>query len=609
VVAYHDRIREAVLGAMPAARRVERHRGIAEALEAQEARDHEALAHHWEGAGEPRRAGDHALLAADRAAAALAFDRAAELYTKALTLSGERADRAAIEEKLGDALANLGRAPDAARVYLEAAGRIPDTGRATALRRRAAEQYLEGGYVDDGWREMRGALDALGVPIPGSFARALGAASWRRVAFLLGRFDARKRIFPPSIPAPDRPRLDALWTASTSMSMVSPHLADAFRMTHLLRALRVGDASTVCRALAYEAAMETHLGGALLDRSVDALLDQVAFLAGVTGDPYDEAWRALALANVGFTRGAWRRTADACRRADTLFRERCPGTAWERVTVAIFHHFALAWLGELPELFARVSALAADAGRRGDVHALCEAYVGEPMLAWLAADRGEEARAGAAEALARQAPRSQRWPEKGYRRQQYAALIAEGYLAHHGGDPWPAWTRVLAAWPALKASFLLPLRCTGLELRWARARAALAAAATMTHDGRRPPAGVDARWTRRALLEDVRAQVGAVEKDPLALGKPVGQLLRAGVARIEGRTTEAARALAAAVEGFDRLEMALHREAARLALGLLTMGSAGEAEVRRAEAWMAAQGVARPRVMAGAVAPAVAGFA
>ena len=127
----------------------------------------------------------------------------------------------------------------------------------------------------------------------------------------------------------------------------------------------------------------------------------------------------------------------------------------------------------------------------------------------------------------------------------------------------------------------------------------------MTHDRRRPPGGVDPRWTRRALLDDVRAQVRAVEKDPLALGKPVGQMLRAGVARIERRTGEAARALEEAVLGFDRLEMALHREAARLALGVMTMGSAGEAQVRRAEAWMTDQGVARPRAMVAAVAPAL----
>ncbi|WP_437335462.1 serine/threonine-protein kinase [Sorangium sp. So ce394] len=599
VAIYHDRIREALLAALPAEQRAGRHRAIAEALEAQGARDHEALAYHWEGAGEPRRAGEHALRAADRAAAALAFEHAAVLYEKGLALSGDAAGRAGILEKLGDALVNLGRAPEAAERYLEAAAHVggpPAAERALALRRRAAEQHLKAGFIDAGWREMRSTLEALRVPIPGSFAGALAAASWRRLAFLLGRSDARRRAFPAALPAAERPRLDALWTASTSMSMLSPHLADAFRMLHLRRVLKVGDASTVCRALAYEASMETHLGGALLDRSVEALLEQVSALAVRTGDPYDAAWRELALVNVAFTRGEWRRTAEACRRADTLFRERCPGTAWERVTVAIFHHFALAWLGELRELLPRLSELAGDARRRGDVHALCEAHVGEPMLAWLAADRGDEAQASAAAALGRQASRSRRWPEHGYRRQEYAAMIASGYAALYRGDPWAAWAAVLDHWPRLEASFLLPLRGTGLELRWTRARAALAAAATR-------PRARRAGWTERALLDDARAQIRRIERDPLAAGAPIGQLLRAGIARVEGRAGEAARALEAAIAGFDRLEMALHREAARLALGQLAGGSAGAAQIRRVEAWMAAQGVARPRALAAAVAP------
>lgn len=594
IAPYHDRIREVLLEAMAPDDRGQRHRGIAEALTAQGSGDFEALLHHWEGAGERRRAGEYAVRAADRAAAARAFDHAARLYEKSLELgAGGEALRASLLEKLGDALANRGRAPEAARRYLEAARASGgDTG---ALHTRAAEQYIKGGFIDEGWREMRGVLEGLRVPIPTSSLGAVGAASWRRMLFLLRRVDARRRTFPDALPARERPLLTALWTASTSIVMVNPHLADAFRMIHLRRALAIGDTSTVCRALAYEAAMETHIGGALLDRSVEHLLAQVADLAARTGDPYDAAWHELAVANVAFTHAQWRRTAEACRRADAIFREQCPGSAWERVTVAIFHHCALAMLGELRELLARLEELAEDARLRGDIHARCEAFVGEPMLAWLAADRGDEARAQARAALGRQAPRSRSWPESGYRRQQYADMLASTYAAHYRGDPWPAWTEVLENWPGLRSSLLLPLRCTGLELRWARARAALAAAAT--------PGPAGTRWTRSALLDDARRQIGGIKRDPLELGGPVASILRAGIARIEGREREAARLLEEAVAGFDRLDMALHREAARMALAELIGGDRGEALRRGAEAWMAEQGVARPRALAAAVAP------
>lgn len=594
VAPYHDRIREVLLEAMAPGDRGQRHRDIAEALTARGSSDFEALLHHWEGAGERRRAGEHAVRAADRAAAARAFDHAARLYEKSLDLgAGGEALRASLLEKLGDALANRGRAPEAARRYLEAARAAGgDTG---ALHTRAAEQYIKGGFIDEGWREMRGVLEALRVPIPASSLGAVGAASWRRALFLLRREDARRRTFPAALPARERPLLTALWTASTSIVMVNPHLADAFRMIHLRRALAVGDTSTVCRALAYEAAMETHIGGAILDRSVEDLLAQVAELAARTGDPYDAAWHQLAVANVAFTHAEWRRTAEACRRADAIFREQCPGSAWERVTVAIFHHCALAMLGELRELHGRLEELAEDARLRGDIHARCEAFVGEPMLAWLAADRGDEARAEARAALGRQAPRSRSWPESGYRRQQYADMLASAYDAHYRGDPWPAWAEVLRQWPGLRSSLMLPLRCTGLELRWARARAALAAAAAPR------PAGTP--WTRGALLDDARRQLRRIRRDPLALGGPVAGALQATIERIEGRGREAARLLEEAALGFGRLDMALHREAARMALAELVGGDRGAALRRGAEAWMAGQGVARPLALSAALMP------
>lgn len=593
IAPYHDRIREVLLEAMLPGDRRQRHRDIAEALTARGLGDFEALLQHWEGAGERQRAGEYAVRAADRAAAARAFDHAARLYEKSLELGGDGALRASLLEKLGDALANRGRAPEAARRYLEAARASGDY--TSALHTRAAEQYIKGGFIDEGWREMRRVLEALRVPIPRSFLGAIGAASWRRMLFLLQRVDARQRTFPAALPAHERPLLEALWTASTSIIMMSPHLADAFRMLHLRRALAVGDASTVCRALAYEAAMETHIGGALLDRSVEDLLAQVADLAARTGDPYDAAWQQLAIANVAFTHAEWRRTAEACRRADATFRERCPGSAWECVTVAIFHHCALAMLGQLRELLVRLEDFAEDARLRGDIHAQCEAFVGEPVLAWLAADRGEEVRAQAEAALGRQATRSSSWPESGYRRQQYADMLAFIYAAHYRGDPWPAWAKVLEHWPHLSSSFLLPLRCTGLELRWARVRAALAAAAV--------PGPAGTTWTRRALLDDARRQLWWIERDPLEFGEPVACILRAGIARIEGLEKKAARLLEGAIPGFNRLDMALHREAARMALAELVGGDRGAALRRRAEAWMAEQGVVRPRALAAAVAP------
>ncbi|PTL79660.1 serine/threonine-protein kinase PknK [Vitiosangium sp. GDMCC 1.1324] len=602
--AYHERIREALLGALPAETRARRHRAVAEALTARGSEDEEALLLHWEGAGEPLQAGHHAVRSANRAARALAFENAATLYRKALELLGARADRPLLLERLAEALANLGRAEEAARHYLEAAralGGALERPQVRDLQRRASEQYLKSGRFADGWREMHAVLQALGVPVPGSFFSAVWAATWRRVLFLARRLDAPSA----ATPSPEeRHRLEVLWTASTSWVMVNPMLSDAFRTMHLLGARRLGE-DHLYRALALEATMELHIGGRWMETIAGRLLDKVRQRVERTGTPYDQAWYALALANRGYTLGRWREVVEAGERAEALFREHCPGSAWERVTLAIFHHHALAMRGQLRHLAARLESFEREALQRGDLHARCEVYLGEPVVAWLARDRADEARARAEETLAAQSPRTSTWPENAYRRQQFANLIAAVYTAHYRGEPWPAWRAVQEGWEPLRGSFMLPLRTTGLNLRHMRARAALGAASTLPHTDSPPPSGVDARWRKPALLADVRAQLRVIDRDSLGCARPLGHLVRAGLAWQETDVPGARRWLEEAVTGFEREDMALYREAARYALGALRDGHEGQALQRQAREWMEAEGVVRPGALTASLVPGI----
>lgn len=75
---------------------------------------------------------------------------------------------------------------------------------------------------------------------------------------------------------------------------------------------------------------------------------------------------------------------------------------------------------------------------------------------------------------------------------------------------------------------------------------------------------------------------------------PIGLLLDAGVARLEGRLAEARESLTAAVEQFDRAEMKLYAAVARVRLGKLLAGAEGEAIRQQAAAWMVAQPIRNP---------------
>ncbi|HEX8440882.1 serine/threonine-protein kinase PknK [Archangium sp.] len=607
--AYHDRIREALLATLPAGTRALRHRAVAEALTARGSEDDEALLLHWEGAGEPLRAGPHAVRSAERAARALAFENAAALYRKALELLGTRADRPLLLERLAEALANQGRSEDAAHHYLEAAralGGALELPRVRDLQRRASEQYLKSGRFDEGWRELHPVLRALGVSVPGSFGSAVWAGTWRRLLFL-SRPVHLEALTPLADASTERHRLEVLWSACTSWTMVNPMLSDAFRMMHLLGARRLGDATLLSRAMALEATMELHTGGALMEASAARLLGKVRAQVERTGGPYDRAWYGLALVNQGYTRGHWRQVVEESERAEALFREQCPGSDWERVTLAIFHHHALAMRGQLRHLGERLESFHREALYRGDLHARCEAYLGEPVVAWLARDKADEARARAEEGMAAQSPRTASWPENAYRRQHFAHLIAAVYTAHYRAEPWPAWRAVLEQWEPLRGSFMLAMRTTGLNLRHMRARAALAAAASLQGGGS-APGDLASRWGRPALLADVRAQVRALDKDSLGCARPLGCLVRAGLAWQEADVPEARRRLEEAVEGFAREDMALYREAARYALGAVRGGPEGQALQHQAREWMEAEGVVRPGALAAALVPGVAAW-
>src|SRR5690349_7935658 len=135
---YHDRMRETMAAALPPQAAAAIHLRLAQCSEELGLDDPEALFEDYIAAGVRDRAAVYATRAADRAFAALAFDRAALLYRRALELArGAPADRTALNAKLGDALASAGRCPAAAEAFLEAAATSPP-GEVLEYKRRAA---------------------------------------------------------------------------------------------------------------------------------------------------------------------------------------------------------------------------------------------------------------------------------------------------------------------------------------------------------------------------------------------------------------------------------------------------------------------------------------
>src|SRR5262249_43045000 len=157
-----DRIRELIVSQLSPDRSVDSHRRIAIAMSDGQNPDPEALATHFHGAGDARRAFAYSTRAADRAAALLAFDRAAHFYRIALELRPPPEVARQLNERLADALRNAGRGVEAAAAYQAA---VPGAPEDTQLiyRRLAAEQLLYSGHHDEGLAAIEDVLESVGL--------------------------------------------------------------------------------------------------------------------------------------------------------------------------------------------------------------------------------------------------------------------------------------------------------------------------------------------------------------------------------------------------------------------------------------------------------------
>lgn len=547
----------------------------------------------------------------------LAFARGHDLLLAALERSASGREpslspsrRAEVLEGLALALVELGQRRRAARRKLDAAERhaaLSKHERALALELEAAALLIADGRLADGWRVLEPLLVKLDVPIPGSSAEALLRANWRRGRLLMRRRELTAPGIREHASPQTRARLDALWFTSTRLAVVSRALSDALRTYHLDLVLRHGDESDRARALAYEVAVENHIG-APFDRTARRLYEACAELCERTQDGVDEAWRQTASASNEFCMGRWHRCAAACEAADARLEEH-EGVAWERSMVASYHWFALAWMGEFNRLRPMLATAAALAETRDEPFNLLEVYAGQPVLMWLADGKGELARDRAQAALARvSAPPGTHWPVASYRRQHYCDLVAHTHASLYAGDPSGAWAALLHQWRELEMAYFVSMRTVGLELRFARARAAMGLVEARRRgqlDEARlhaQPGGAGwdpARWTDARLLADARKHIDTIAKDPIACFAPaMAKLLDASYVNLEGDRARARVLLDEAVRGFSAVDMRLHRECARLALGTLIGGQEGEDVQAQAQAWMDAQGVVDARRLA-----------
>jgi tetratricopeptide (TPR) repeat protein len=566
VETYHDRIREALLFALPPERRRACHRGLAGALRALPDPDPEALFRHYLGAGDDREAALFVVPAAERAAAALAFDRAAELYRYALDLGTP--DRTQVLESLGECLVNAGRGADAAPYFLAAAEACAGNPAAVlASRRRAAEQLIRTGRVDEGTVIFQRVLADVGVRLPRSSAEA----SLRTAAGLL-RLAVRGLDHRPQraedLPVAVLQRLDALWGACGGLSMMNPELAAALGAQYLLEALDAGEPTRLAYGLCYQTVLEAAIGGRFFRRRAARMLALAEKLVAELRDPTLRGTQHMARGEAAWHEGRFRDAARSCDKAIRIYVTECRGTAYHQVATENYALSALAFLGDMKSLSARRRAALQRVEDRGDRFGAAIFRIGQLSLDALAGDEPERAIADADSVTAS-------WPLRLY---HHTIITVQAEL--YRGDPAAALARLERAWPSLEKDGLLKLEFPRIELLHLRARAALGGAAA--RGGR----------AARELLRSATGWAKSIAGSELLPAAPFSASIKAGMARIEGDHRGAVVASVTAAGGFEAAGMALYAAAHRMALG-----DAGARER------MAALGVVRPERMARMLCP------
>jgi tetratricopeptide (TPR) repeat protein len=570
----HDRIREAAIARLGDEQRREQHRRLAAVYEAFGGADPETLSRHFERAGDVRRAGSYSIDAADAAMEALAFDRAASLYERAIKLRNPGGEELALlRGRLGDALAHAGRRAEAAATYREASLVATSAADRFELGRRAAEAYLWSGHVDEGVRALEQVLSSVDLRMPGTRRRSMFSfvmrRAWIRIRGLRYKLRDSTQLTPHELS-----RINALWTAAAGFAMCDLMLGADFQARHLLASLRSGERFEVARALAVEAAYLSVRGRRGIVRSLRVSQRAIA-VAEQVGDPLITAWAHGAEAIVKYQAGSFSESREQSERASSLLAGR-HGASWELSTLQQYRVWALYYLGELAEMTRTVMALARAAEDRGDLYTRTNLTTGIPSAAWLVRDEPDEVIR-----LAREA--NERWTRQGFHLQHFWSFVGRIHAHLYAAEVDKALRVVDESWRPLSKSMLLRVSMVRVESHHARARAAVLAAKR----------GRD----RDAMLDLVEKDSRRVEKENVPFASGIATAQRAGAAAVRGDTDDAEALLRKAIALFDTSELGLYAAAARWRLGAMRGGDEGEAMVDAAKVAFKKQRVRNPAQM------------
>ncbi|PSM31860.1 serine/threonine-protein kinase [Haliangium sp. UPWRP_2] len=571
IESYHDRVRESVVNHLPAATRVRCHEKLALTLEQSPDADAEALLTLWEGAGDKPRAAGYALRAAEKAEAALAFDRAARLYQKALALAelhGEKLQSVRI--RLAETLANANRSSEAARVFMAAAkgarGRL-----SYQLRFKAIDNFFRSGHMNEGYRTLGEVMSELGIYFPKTPREALAVMLVRRLQLKLRGLKFRE-VDPRTIAPEQALRLDAcLCMASQSGSDLLR--GQEFAIRYLLLSLEAGDTARIAHGLFSEAMAHGSLGDFKRARTT---LDLACTLVAKHNRPELNAHYLICFGILRFLEGQWKQSTEKLDAAHELVRNQCVGMEHLMTRARQARSCDLMYLGQLERLSLETPAYLKEAEDRGDQFETTNLRTQITPILCLMRDEPAQAHLEISQTMSQ-------WPIKSFDLQHLQAMLSMVQVDLYEGKAVLAYHRLQSTQPRFRRS-LIPhaIKLIRFQNCDALGRVALASAVVQRDKAQ------ERQDESLTMAKQLTTPEGHSWSDALAW------LLRASVAALRGNRTAAMALLGRAIDDLVKNDMALHVAAARWRLGELRGGAEGAALVADADAALRKQLIVHP---------------
>ena len=533
---HHDRIRALVLESLGAGRAQRYHLALGEALERREA-DPLTLLEHFRAGEDRARTLRYARAAAERADEALAFEQAALLYQETFELEQSQDVKLELGARLAQALVNAGQSAEGARWYERLASMVPEAGsaRVLTLQQRAAEQYLRSGLIDEGARLLKRVARAVGIPVPERPAQVIARVLLNALSLKLRGLKPKPQ--PAPLPEQVRLKLDICFGAYAGLSLVDPLLASYFQGRALRLALDAGEPARLARALASEAVRHASLGGEAGRARFAEVIQLAESAVEQTEDPYARANVIFEKGSGALLSGRWKEALELHERALGILKSQCTGVTWEVASGEMLVGTSLARMGALERFSEQQEEVLRAMDQLGDRYVSTILRVGNATLLHLAEDQPQRAQEEVRVAMAS-------WPSAGFSLQHFNALHSVVHIALYEGRGDDALAEVERAWPQIKRALLLRLQELRIELRFLKAKAALAASA-----------GRGGQAALRTAAEEGALLMG----EDLLLGPAHGEAILGAVALMEGKDAEAR--LERAEGHFEALRMAMMQAA------------------------------------------------